>query len=403
MVIAGVAGVAVGSVPLVAAAVAAAVPLVLAPRERDVGSVTVWCSPLPGQLIEGDPVELTVTVRLDRAAGKVVARVEPTPGVAVDPYRASVTARGRDTVVVATSVTATRWGPADSPTVVVTTTSRWGMRLARTRLSLPVVVVALPRPAAVSPNSLAMTGQARAGNPVRRTPGDGVEFAGIRPLAIGDSLRRVHWPVSSRRGGLWVTERAAEASSDVVLVIDTFTESGRRGASTLDASLRGAAGLARTLLGNADRVGLVLLGGRVEWLAPAGSRRAWYRIVSAALRVAPGESYVTPDLKRVPRVALPPAALVVVFTPLLDERLVEVVADLRRRRYQVIVVDVLPAPASRSGAAGQLAARLWRVQRQAAHAQLTMLGCVVADWDGVAPLDVPLAGARQLSRRQAAS
>jgi uncharacterized protein (DUF58 family) len=401
--VAGVAGVAAGSVALVVVAVAAAVPLLLAPRDRDASSVTVTCPPMPDQLIEGDPVELAVTLQLDRAAGKAQARVEPTPGVVVVPDRASVTTRGSDRMVVAVTVTATRWGPAEPPTVVVTATSRWGMRLARTRLSLPVVVVAMPRPAAVSPNVLAIAGQARAGNHVRRTPGDGVEFAGIRPLTAGDTLRRVHWPVSSRRGGLWVTERAAEASSDVVLVIDTFTESGRQGASTLDASLRGAAGLARTLLGNADRVGLVLLGGRVEWLAPAGSRRAWYRIVAAALRVTPGESYVTPDLKRVPRVALPPAALVVVFTPLLDDRLVEVVADLRRRRYQVVVVDVLPTPATRPAAPEQLAIRLWRVQRHAAQAQLTMLGCVVADWDGATALDVPLAGARQLSRRQAVS
>jgi uncharacterized protein (DUF58 family) len=399
---AGVAGVAVGSLLLVAVAAAAAMPLLLAPRDRDASTMWVSCSPLPAQLVEADPVDLVVTVQLDRRVGKLAARVEPTVGVAVDEASAKASARGADTATLTLTAHATRWGTADPPTLTVAATSRWGLRLARTRVRLPVTVVALPRPAAVSPNALGVPGQARAGNHVRRAAGDGVEFAGVRPFTVGDTLRRVHWPVSSRRGGLWVTERAAEASTDVVLVIDTFTESGPRSSSTLDASLRGSAGLARALLRNADRVGLVLLGGRVEWLEPAGSRRTWYRIVTAALRVAPGESYVTPDLNRVPRVALPPAAVVVVFTPLLDDRLAEVVADMRRRRYQVVVVDVLPMPSTRRRTVDEdLAVRLWRVRRHAAHAQLRTLGCTVTSWDGVAPLDVPLAAALRAATRAA--
>jgi uncharacterized protein (DUF58 family) len=400
---AAAAGVAVGSLPLVVVATAAALPLLVARRDRDASSLSVTCSPLPPQLVEGDPIELVVTVRLDRHAGKLTVRVEPTVGVTVDESGASATLRGVDTATLHVTIAATRWGSADPPTVAVAATSRWGLRLARTRLRLPVTVVALPRPATVSPNALGVPGRARAGNHVRRAAGDGVEFAGIRPFAVGDTLRRVHWPVSSRRGGLWVTEHAAEASTDVVLVIDTFTESGPRSSSTLDASLRGAAGLARALLRNADRVGLVLLGGRVEWLEPAGSRRSWYRIVTAALRVAPGESYVTPDLTRVPRVALPPAAVVIVFTPLLDDRLGEVVADMRRRRYQVVVVDVLPTPTTHRRLTGEdLPVRFWRVRREAAHAQLRTLGCVVASWNGVTPLDVPLAGALRPWPRPAA-
>jgi hypothetical protein len=45
-------------------------------------------------------------------------------------------------------------------------------------------------------------------------------------------------------------------------------------------------------------------------------------------------------LRRVPRAALPAGALVVVFSPLLDQRFVEALRDMRERGFTMLVVDV---------------------------------------------------------------
>lgn len=397
------AGVVAGRPALLVFAAVTLVPLLLFPRSVEPTEVRVTCTAPTGQLIEGDPVDVDVALALDRPAEYVTANVEGDATVTVEP--ATSTAWAADTAVLGwrLTLTPTRWGPAAAPKLAVSATSRAGLRAAATLVSLPVELVALPRPVPVSPLTAALAGRARAGNHVAGRTGEGVEFAGIRPFTVGDSLRRVHWPVSSRRGGLYVTERAVEAGVDVVLVIDTLVESGPRGASTLDTSLRGAAGLSRVLLRNADRVGLVLLGGMLGWLSPASSPRAWYRLASAALRISPHQSYVTPNLDRIPRVALPPGALVVLFSSLLDERVLAVCADLRRRRFTTVVIDVLaglPPTSPRDPVAVRAGERLWRLQRSAAVAQLTGLGAVVMRWDGSVPLDVPLTAALRRARRR---
>lgn len=397
------AGLAVGRPALLAFAAVTLAPLLLAPRSAGPTGVTVTCRAPGGELIEGDPVDIEIEVRLNQPAERLTARVEGDQTVTIDSTTSTSRVTDTDVLVWRVTLTPTRWGRAGPPTLILSATSRAGLRVATFRRPVPVELVALPRPVPVGPLTSALAGRARAGNHVAAWAGEGVEFVGVRPFVAGDSLRRVHWPVSSRRGQLYVTERAPEAAVDVVLVIDTLVESGPRGASTLDASLRGAAGVSRALLRNADRVGLVLLGGVLGWLSPASSTRAWYRLATAALRVAPYESYVTPDLDRIPRIALPPGALVVVFTPLLDDRVLSVCADLRRRRFTTIVVDVLgPAASSAPGrpldAAGQ---RLWRLQQAASVAQLTALGCLATHWDGTGPLDVPLAAALRGTRRRA--
>ena len=57
-------------------------------------------------------------------------------------------------------------------------------------------------------------------------PGDGGEFADIRPFRFGDRLRRVHWPVSVRTGELHVTATHADQDSEVLLLVDAMHDIG---------------------------------------------------------------------------------------------------------------------------------------------------------------------------------
>ena len=53
-------------------------------------------------------------------------------------------------------------------------------------------------------------------------------------------------------------------------------------------------------------------------------------------------TYVTKDLDLVPPRVLPPQALVIAFSPLLDKRFVKAATDLAARRFDLVIVAVSP-------------------------------------------------------------
>jgi uncharacterized protein (DUF58 family) len=97
---------------------------------------------------------------------------------------------------------------------------------------------------------------------------------------------------------------------------------------------------------------------------------------------------------------LPPAALILAITPLLDERSIRLVTDLRRRGADVTVVEVSPLAHTPPGAtvADALAYRLWRLQREALRARLQALGVGVAVWGEDGMLGPALEGVNAFRR-----
>ena len=186
----------------------------------------------------------------------------------------------------------------------------------------------------------------RLGEHPARASGEGIEFAGVREYVPGDRQRSINWPATTRRGRLQVNTFAAERSQDVVLLVDATSDVGEPGTSALDLALRGAAAAARAYLDARDRVGVITYQwGGASWLVPGLGRRQVYRIIDSMLAsacatrgCARGASF-----SRLPRAALPPGALVVVFSPLLDQRFVEALRDMRERGFTMLVVDVLNA------------------------------------------------------------
>src|SRR5207248_2527493 len=123
---------------------------------------------------------------------------------------------------------------------------------------------------------------------------------------------------------------------------------------TMDLAVHGAATLAAAYVRVSDRAGVVVLGGALRWLGPAHGDRQFYQIAELLLQ-ARYDSWVTPDLDRIPRTALPPGTLAVIFSPLLDPRGLAALTDLRRRGFPLIVVDTLrdePPPVARPADAG---------------------------------------------------
>ncbi len=229
--------------------------------------------------------------------------------------------------------------------------------------------------------------QVFAGNEVARRKGGGIEFADIRPFAHGDRLRRVNWRASAAAlsvgsGELWVNETHPERNVDVILFVDSFAEARLGGEGTLDLAVRATAALADAYIGRRDRIGLVSFGGILRWLLPGMGTLQRYRVLDALLDTEIVLSYYWKDIDVIPPRTLPPSALVVALTPLLDERSVGALLDLRARGFDLAVIDVSPVPFTPVPKASldALAYRIWNLRRDALRHRFERAGVAVAEW-----------------------
>ncbi len=385
-----------GHAALVLLAAPALAALALLPRRRPAGlAVDVTLSGT--RCFEGEDVTVTATVRvagaqpldeitieLQTAPQVSLADGEPGPRTRVYVRAGQATARW--------VVHADRWGRYPPGTVRVT--GRAGAFETSVSAGLDPLEV-FPRPARLRPRLVPAELLRRIGEHTGRAIGEGVEFAGLRPYQPGDQLRDVNRAVSLRRGQLHVNQRAAARAADLVVMIDAFGDSGPVSQACLDVAVHGAAALVTAYLRVSDRVGLVVLGGMLRWFGPAAGDRQFYRIAEMML-AARYDSWVTPDVGRIPRTALPPGTLVVVFSPLLDPRGFGAISDLRQRGFPLIVVDTLrDEPPAGSRPDTRLALRLWRLDRAATRSALRTLGVPVLRWEAGTELDSVLAPLRQ--------
>jgi Uncharacterized conserved protein (some members contain a von Willebrand factor type A (vWA) domain) len=236
--------------------------------------------------------------------------------------------------------------------------------------------------------------QAYVGNQVSRAKSEGVEFANIRDWTPGDRVRKINWRASARRGGgLLVNEQHPERNTDVVLFLDTFVdvESDDHG-GTFDMTVRAATSLAHLYLQRKDRVGLVSFGGYLSWLMPESGTQQLYRIVDSLLQMNIVLSFASKGVDVLPPRTLPPKALVLALSPLLDPRSTAALLDLRARGFDLVVIEVSPVPFVRPDRdeLSDLSYRLWKLTRDSLRARYEQAGVPVVEWiDGV-PLNVPL-------------
>jgi uncharacterized protein (DUF58 family) len=234
--------------------------------------------------------------------------------------------------------------------------------------------------------------QVFSGNHVARQRGEGIEFADLRQFVPGDRIRNVNWRASARRSELWVNQQHPERNADVVLFLDTFTEAEQDGRSTLDLALRAASSLVTRYLRQKDRVGFVTFGGMLNWLQPSTGAAQMYRIVDSLLDTRIVLNYAWRDIEVLPRRTLPPKAIVVALTPLLDDRAATALLDLRARGFDLVVVEIspepfLPPPADDVERVGR---RFWRLRRETLRGRFERAGVPLATWDDARSLAVAL-------------
>ncbi len=335
---------------------------------------------------EGEQLTAQIALSYPGSAGGLDPAVYPGPGVEL----LRLAQRG---ATLELEFTARRWGRWSLGTVDVDVYDRGGLARQTVRADLgECEVFPLPDDSTLTPIPIRLPN--RLGEHTSRQRGEGLEFVGVRPYQWGERQRRIHWPSTTRRGTVQISEFAAEQATDAVVLLDAFGDvSDTRGGSTLDSSIRVAAGLTRAYLRSHDRVGIVSLGGRLRWLTPGTGSTHLLRIVESVLDVRRDLGFHLQDLDRVPPPALPNGALVYAVTPLADDRFLDALEDLALRGNPAVVVEI-PAGEPRpdpDDAGAPLALRLWRLDRQALRFSLTERGMPVVAWDGEGTLDLALA------------
>jgi len=229
----------------------------------------------------------------------------------------------------------------------------------------------------------------RLGTHLTRHAGPGVEFASIRPYVPGDQLRTVNWPVSARRGALHVTERLTDRAAEVVVLIDIYPQPPGPATAASDRLARGAAQVVQSALRYGDRAGLVALGSRTtRWMGADVGQRQFYRILDTILGASDAFENATGTLA--PRPAVPPGAIVVAFSTMLETEFALALIDLRKRGHAVVAVDVLEG-SPLEGEHDLLVNRMWALRRSFMYRDMATVGVDIVGWPEGATLDQAMA------------
>jgi uncharacterized protein (DUF58 family) len=395
------AGLLTGRVELVVLVTPMVVALALGLALTEQPGVLVGFSIDADRCLEGDAIRATISIAGDRYVSEAeVALVVPEGFRAVGEAAHTIALRAGEPRVLEIPLRAERWGARTVGKVAVQSRGPG-------RLLVFETVAERGRPVRVYPQVERMMRalqppetQVYTGNYVSRSSGDGIEFSEVRPYGPGDSRRTINWRVTSRRGQLHVNEFHPERNADVVLFLDTFADVGAPGRTSLDLGVRGAAIMASHYLARKDRVGLVAFGGLLGWMSATSGQQHLHRIVDYLIGVETSLSYARKDISYLPPRSLPQAALVVAFSPLVDERALKALADLHARGYHLVVIDTLLEEAVTPGRSPEdrAAFRVWRLQRAAQRFNLESQGVPIVQWPGHDALEAALGALPPLSR-----
>jgi uncharacterized protein (DUF58 family) len=345
--------------------------------QKAVPEVYVHAEPALQRCFEGEQTQVSVWASAEPGDVAVALAITGVDGMRVDVVDDGPT--GRQTVTAA----ANRWGRYPIR-VAVDVVAPGGLLSGTATVDATDVFVfplAPPQSTAIPRTELLD----RLGTHLTRHIGPGVEYADIRPYVPGDQLRTVNWPVSARRGSLHITQRLTDRAADVVVLIDMYAQPPGPATEATERALRGAVQVVQSALRSGDRAGIVTLGGgRPRWLGADIGRRQFYRVLDTLLGA--GDEFETTTGTLAPRAALPPGAIVVGFSTMLDTEFALSLIDLRKRGHTVVAVDVLEGAPFESGK-DPLFTRMWAMQRSFMYRDMGTVGVDVVSWPSAHTLD----------------
>jgi len=338
--------------------------------------------------LEGDEVRGAIEIVRPRGAITTISIDERAGWTAVDPAPALTWTVGPDgdRVTVPFVVRADTWGRHRLGAIHVSLRRALGVTVWELIVNDPASFDTLPSPQHLRQLLPTPASQSSAGVHVSRFVADGFDFAELRPFVPGDRLRDVNWRASSRSDQLQTNRRHPDRTAELVLLLDTSVDGGSIASTTSQGALTRAAQAAWTVaqlhLGVQDSVGLAAQGRIITQLRPRSGDRARYQLLDTLLTIgglaATGEgAYVRHPLSR-----LPPNALILAITSLVDQRFATDVLGLHRARRPVmvlqIVLDDLYPPAVDD--ADEIARRIFSFSIEDRHDELVAAGVPVVRW-----------------------
>ncbi|MBA2533330.1 MAG: DUF58 domain-containing protein [Nocardioidaceae bacterium] len=364
-----------GPVPAVGAtAMLLLIALVLGDHRPDELELTVVAS--ADRCTAGDVVRYRATLAAPGTQAHLRAEIDPAQFVELagaQPWRLSV---GSETVF---DLRATAWRVGSPGVFQAQVATRYGGWSAAVSVALPYLIVhpqPEEQPTAYAPPQLL----SQLGGHVGRARGIGTEFAELREYAAGDPLRDVNWRASARTGEIMVSQRYRDQAADVVILVDHLGERGAYDRRFADAAVRGGASVALAYLAAGDRVGLVLYGSVLRWIAPGQGLAQRMRLLDQLVEPPTVDSFLDPVLTRIPAVALPPRAVVFCFSPLLDPRMLSALARLTQRGHRLVVIDLAGLEPQRwPPKLSSLTPQVWRRHGELVRSRLAESGAMVVD------------------------
>jgi uncharacterized protein (DUF58 family) len=169
----------------------------------------------------------------------------------------------------------------------------------------------------------------------------GVDLHSVREYEQGESLRKVHWPTTARRGQLMVKELEDAPRDDLVVLLDCDAAgvAGPPGSSSFDAQVRAAGSLLRAHAARGRRAALVL-GGDGFVVRVSSLEGDWPVALQALAGVEPEADRPLARLLADERSPAARAPELVVVTASLEEVAVDRLVALAARRHRVSAVWV---------------------------------------------------------------
>ena len=395
------AGLALGRVELIALAAPFVLTSALAPLLARTPDLETTFAVERERALESELVDATIGMAANAPVDRVDVLLRLPAGLGTDgPNPRAISLRAGEDRRIVLSLRCDRWGAFLLGPPLLRVRDRLGFYTWEPRAGVRASLRVYPGVETVRTLLAPLETQVFVGNQVSRARHDGIEFADIREWEPGDRLRRINWRVSARRDGMWVNEQHPERNTDVVLFLDTFADVGSSARGTLDLTVRAATSLAQRYLQRRDRVGLVNFGGFLSWLLPSSGTLQLYKIVDSLLQVDVVLSFAAKGVDVLPQRSLPPKALVLALSPLLDRRSAGALLDLRARGFDLVVIEVSPLPFVEPDRdeLGRLSYRLWRLSRESLRAGYEQAGVPVVEWQVGTPLDVPIEEVRTFRR-----
>lgn len=360
--------------------VALGLVLALSVRQPVRTELPVALSRTEGDVFGNRPTAVTTDV--DGLQGVQLLTVR-TPDATGDPGAGATTVAGGIDTAVITLTKAEPWGEMLLSRPDLLAASADGLYLAGPLIGPELHATVVPSVEKVGGLELPPILGGWAGEHRSRRPGQGGDLIDLREFAPGDRLRSIHWRAYARHQRLFVRRTQSDADTEFVLCLDTRYEilpkvrppmtdwqryraslasvlfrlrrfylglhqvaaptdgpDPQQLASSIDLTVAAATAVTAAQLKAGDRVGVLDLSAVRRHVRMGSGARHLQRV-----RFQLSQTHAS-RLRWMPKPelwGLPSSAVVVLFSPLIDDVAMQAAMDAAARGHQLLVVDVLPA------------------------------------------------------------